>query len=136
LRTAAAHVHVSFLEGGHKPSLEAKEFAAMMLDLYLGVPSVLLDEDEERRKVYGKAGAFRIKDYGIEHRVMSNYWIRSNETVDWVFNQTRQAIDRLNNKGYLRWILDRSELIQKAINENDKKVAGNLCSEAGFALPY
>lgn len=135
LRTAAAHVHVSFLEGGKKPSIEAKEFAVMLLDLHLGVPSILLDEDVERRKVYGKAGAFRVTDYGIEHRVMSNYWIRSNETVSWVFSQARQAIEKMNQKQCLRWTLDHAKPIQEAINSCDKGLAFQLCEEFGVSLP-
>ena len=135
LRTAAAHVHVSFLEGGKKPSLEAKEFAVMMLDLHLGVPSVLLDDDVERRKVYGKAGAFRIKDYGVEHRVMSNYWIRENFLVQWVFQQTQLAIARLNDKAFLRFVLDSSKQIQEAINNCDKEQANVLVRSIGINLP-
>jgi len=33
------------------------------------------DKQGERRKFYGLAGLYRVKDYGIEYRTPSNYWL-------------------------------------------------------------
>ena len=35
-----------------------------LLDIFLGIPSVIIDPDKKRRKLYGKAGAFRLTKYG------------------------------------------------------------------------
>ena len=34
------------------------------IDAYVGLPSILYDTDAERRKLYGKAGCFRLQPYG------------------------------------------------------------------------
>ncbi len=65
------------------------------LDYFLGIPSLLLDKDEERRHLYGKAGAFRPKPYGVEYRVLSNFWLKSPELMRWVYNTTHLAISEL-----------------------------------------
>ena len=38
------------------------------MDLFLGVPSILIDPDTERRKMYGKAGDYRLKEYGRRNK--------------------------------------------------------------------
>ena len=60
LRSCAGHIHL----GWDNPTLSDAVTLVKLLDLYLGVPSVLLDEDRDRRKLYGKAGCFRPKAYG------------------------------------------------------------------------
>ena len=60
LRSCSGHVHIGFED----PTLKKAIDLVKLLDLYLGVPSVLLDEDRERRKLYGRAGCFRPKPYG------------------------------------------------------------------------
>ena len=68
------------------------------LDYYLGLPSLLFDPDTSRRKMYGKAGAFRPKPYGMEYRVLSNAWLKSPELIKWVFNNTKLAFERLTKE--------------------------------------
>lgn len=83
LRTAAAHVHI----GWDSPKAEDQLALVQWADVYVSVPSVLEAEDRSRRKLYGKAGAFRPKEYGIEHRVLDNYYI-------WNLNQAHEVIKR------------------------------------------
>lgn len=86
-RTAAGHIHI-----GNEliaSSCESQVELIKVLDLFLGLQSVLDDDKEEsvmRRKVYGKAGSMRIKEYGVEYRVLSNYWIFNREKTKNVFN--------------------------------------------------
>lgn len=81
-RTAGGHVHIGWREKGQSPVLDPKaawdECCAVVrhLDYVLGVWSVPLDSaGEERRNMYGSAGAFRPKLYGVEYRVLSNFWV-------------------------------------------------------------
>lgn len=97
-RTAAGHVHVGWTNGEdpHDPEhFEAACMLAQQLDWFLGVPGLLFDLDHERRKLYGKAGAFRPKPYGMEYRVLSNAWLNDAELMAWVYRNTKLAFERL-----------------------------------------
>lgn len=87
LRTAGGHIHIGcdFAKANPDKVLKA-------MDLFLGVPSVLLDDDVMRRSMYGKAGAFRKKPYGVEYRTLSNFWIKDEAHMRWAFEQTQRAI--------------------------------------------
>lgn len=94
-RTAAGHVHIGWTEMMDINSPEHMEVCCELtkvLDLYLGVPSVLLDSDTKRRSLYGAAGAFRSKTYGLEYRVLSNFWLKTPELMRWVYDQTSKAV--------------------------------------------
>jgi hypothetical protein len=47
-----------------------------------------------RRELYGKAGAFRPKPYGVEYRVLSNRWLNSEALIRWVYNQSQLGMAR------------------------------------------
>jgi hypothetical protein len=90
LRSCGGHIHV-----GYPENMEIDKFRAIQLmDLYLGVPSVMMDEDQSRRKLYGKAGAFRHTEYGFEYRTLSNFWLSRPELVEWAYTQTIRAVGR------------------------------------------
>lgn len=136
MRTGGAHVHASYSINGMLPTqvdCTYTENFIMMKDLYLGVASVLLDKDTARRKLYGRAGAFRFKDYGHEYRVLSNYWLKSRELTAWVFSQTQECVNALNS----RFRIDQKlgVLIQRCINNNNTKLANFLCKEYKVMLP-
>ena len=83
-------------------------------------------KNERRRELYGKAGSFRIKDFGVECRALSNFWIHDDTLIEWVFNQTTKAVNIvLENKDHL-YIEKYSEEVVNAINSNDKKLAKKL----------
>ena len=89
-------------------------------DLFLGVPSVLMDEGELRKQLYGKAGAFRPKPYGVEYRTLSNFWVFDPKLVGWVHDQVGRALTEAPE-------ID-GEAIQACINNNDKQLAKSLIS--------
>lgn len=98
LRTASGHVHIGWTKG-EEPH-DGAHFKHCMdlirqLDFFLGLPSLLVDKDQERRKLYGQAGAFRPKPYGCEYRVLSNFWLKKPELMSWVYNATHLAIKEL-----------------------------------------
>lgn len=94
-RTASGHVHIGWTEGadindeGH---LEACRALTKSLDVWLGIPSLVWDQDERRRSLYGAAGAFRPKPYGMEYRVLSNKWITDPVLRMTVYHNTIEAI--------------------------------------------
>lgn len=97
-RTGAGHVHIGWThdvdvnDPGHR---EACIMAAKQLDYYLGLGSLLYDPDTKRRTLYGAAGAFRPKPYGVEYRVLSNAWLQSEKLMGWVYRQTIKGINDL-----------------------------------------
>lgn len=100
MRTASGHVHIGFCEDADPNSDEHMIRCATLvkqLDCYLGLPSVLFDKDKARRQMYGAAGAFRPKPYGVEYRVLSNAWLLSEARMRFVFNQTVNAVNDLVN---------------------------------------
>lgn len=90
LRTAGGHIHIGLPEA---KTMAQKVILAKLCDLYLGIPSVLLDQDRIRRRLYGKAGSFRPKPYGIEYRTLSNYWAFNDRYIKWVYNQVEEIAD-------------------------------------------
>lgn len=80
-RTASGHVHIGWQDEPVDPydpnHFEACCMLTKMLDQYLAVPSFIWDKDQKRRELYGKAGAFRPKPYGMEYRVLSNKWLKA-----------------------------------------------------------
>lgn len=98
MRTAAGHVHIGWTKDAEPHSqmhFAMSRQLTRQLDFFLGIPSVLIDADKERRKMYGKAGAFRPKTYGCEYRVLSNFWLKSPDLMKWVFNTTQLAVSEL-----------------------------------------
>jgi len=135
MRTSGGHVHVAYTrDDGESADKDDMIKVVRWLDLALGIPSVLLDDGFERKQFYGKAGAFRPKKYGIEYRTLSNFWIRSETTMEWVFNQVVWAFKQIKkHQGYLPPNLENQ--IQKAINKNDKFVAHAIIDDQELTLP-
>lgn len=101
-RTAAGHIHIGWTQGAKEHDPEHMLMCATLakaLDVTLGVPSVLLDEDRTRRPMYGCAGSFRPKKYGCEYRVLSNFWIKNGKLARWVYDQAKGTVESLLN-GY------------------------------------
>lgn len=96
-RTGSGHVHVgwgAFDVFSEEHFLECTKLVRQ-LDYYLGLPSMIWDRDNRRRELYGKAGAMRVKPYGVEYRVLSNAWLNSEVTKRFVYNATVKAFDDL-----------------------------------------
>jgi hypothetical protein len=119
LRSAGGHIHIG-CELAQKKPLEIIKAC----DLFLGVPSVVMDPGTERRKLYGLAGSFRQKKYGVEYRSLSNWWIFSDDTIKWVFDNTHKAINFVANNQEIN--PEDTYTIQKCINTSDKNLYHQL----------
>lgn len=121
LRSAGMHIHCGYDGYNTNTSLEL----IRLFDLFIGVPSVLFDEDKRRRDLYGKAGAFRLTPYGFEYRVLSSYMMSSVELLEKVWAQIIHALYAFNHGIRCR---DTNSVIN-AINNSDKKLAELLCTK-------
>lgn len=95
LRTAAGHVHIGWgkdIPIDHPDHIEHCHALVRQLDWYLGGWSCNHDPDTTRRRLYGDAGACRYKPYGVEYRVLSNFWVKSPSLRLGVWNRMNQAI--------------------------------------------
>jgi hypothetical protein len=123
LRTAGGHVSISY---NHNGDLLLLMNLVKALDITLSLPSILLDSDKRRKEMYGKAGAFRITQFGLEYRSLSNFWIKELHLVEFVFNGINKAIE-LVNEGRIDNLTDEEQLqIQLAINTSDESLAHEL----------
>lgn len=118
LRTAGGHIHVGF--DWEDDVMKQVELVRAM-DLYLGTWSVINDDGDLRKQLYGKAGAFRPKDYGIEYRVLSNFWIFKDKYVDKIWDLTQKAVNFVQQGQTITDELGAK--IQKCINTGDKNAA-------------
>ncbi|QQM14217.1 hypothetical protein [Vibrio phage VpJYP1] len=132
-RTTGGHVHIGLANWGELHGGDDK-IAHMMAskiifvcDAILGLRSVLTDDGVARKELYGKAGAYRVKPYGVEYRTLSNFWLFDEAEMKFIF-------DALNNvfasDGEFERVaefatLNRADIV-KAINTNDKELAIKL----------
>ena len=95
-RVVGGHIHIGWTEGEDTTNVEHVTVCAELckqLDLYLALPSISLDPDRRRRSMYGGAGSFRVKPYGVEYRALSNYWIHDSELRKRIFNRVMLAVN-------------------------------------------
>ena len=96
-----------------------------MMDIYLGLPSIVKDRDERRRSLYGKAGCFRLTPYGFEYRVLSSAMMATPELVEFVYNQTMKAIDAFN-EGKIELTEKLQKEVRSAIDSGNVEAAEAL----------
>lgn len=130
IRTAGGHVHIGVSADSIEDIMTSLVKAC---DLFLGVPSVLIDDDVTRRAYYGRAGSFRPKEYGIEYRPLSNFWITQPNLIRWVYRQCEQAVNAVNEEE-IDFDRYRTEILS-AINNGNKGFARKLVDKFGIRLP-
>lgn len=130
LRTCGGHIHIGYDMSDHMINL----MLIKAMDIFVGLPSLILEPDNLRKTMYGKAGAFRDKNYGVEYRTISNFYLNDKSLTDWVFNNTLAAIEFVNNGGANDLGVEEKESIVNAINYNDKDVAIQLITKYNVKL--
>ena len=108
------HIHVGY----DHPSVPESLRMVKLLDIFLGIPSVIIDPDKKRRELYGKAGAFRLTKYGMEYRTLSSYMMSDDYILNLVWDLLISAI----NFGESPNAFDKNQ-IQHIINESDVEEA-------------
>jgi hypothetical protein len=129
LRSCGGHVHIGF----DKTKIKTEQLIKLM-DLFVGVPSVLMDKGELRKTLYGKAGAYRDKSYGGEYRTLSNFWVFNNSLIEWVWDNTSRAVNAAEAQITLS---EQDSLdIVNCINKNDKELAQRLVEKHNLQVVY
>lgn len=95
-RSAGGHLHYGL--NGYPGVMAERERAIPLLDILVGNTAVLMDRDPgnaTRRKVYGRAGEYRLPKHGLEYRTLSNFWLRSYPLMSAMLAQSRLALGAL-----------------------------------------
>lgn len=127
LRSAGGHVHFGWShlfddkKEGAKNVAEKHRTIALLADYYLGLPATLIDTDDRRRELYGKAGAYRQKSYGVEYRTLSNFWIFDKMNRKMVFDQAQKVYAEQERLRELFAIVKPTD-VQNAINTGNRKL--------------
>jgi hypothetical protein len=116
MRACGGHIHVSWTEDADIDSVHHRWDCVQIikqLDTWLfPYLSLLEDEGDPRRTVYGGLGAFRPKPYGVEWRVPSNAWLKNEKVWPWLFNAVKWVVDQCL-AGKLPVIKDKTFLDQR-----------------------
>lgn len=105
------------------------------LDIFIGVPSVIIDTDTKRRSLYGKAGCFRHTYFGTEYRTPSGFMLSDSKLTEWLFDQVFEAINYLNEFG-IDEINKDGEWIVKTINSGNIDEAKKIVKKYKINLKY
>lgn len=141
-RSAGGHIHLGnplAQTKNNKLSQIIQDPARLIpiIDIVAGNTLVLIDRDPgnvERRKNYGRAGEYRVQDYGltsfghpnigIEYRTLSNFWLLAPELCSLATGLVRTALaicyDDLDKE--LLKLVELPKIIE-AINNNDYELA-------------
>jgi len=120
------HIHIGY----ENPDTDTSIAIIQAMDLFLGVSSILLDDDTERRVMYGKAGAYRFKKYGVEYRTLSNFWIKDEQSIKWAYEQCLKMVEFINSGG----IITNPQDIIQCINTCDKKLAEEILDDYNISV--
>ena len=137
MRTCGFHIHIGF---PYNEEMSPKNLYKLIkyMDLYIGIPSILIDPDDRRRELYGKAGDCRIKirntngvDYVVpEYRSLGGNLLASDESILWTYDQTIKAIEAYNNEVKL----PDEDYVQDIINNSNKEEAQKLAEQYNISL--
>lgn len=130
LRSAGGHIHIGY----ENPDAFTNMRIVMAMDLFLGIPSIILDKDRDRKKMYGAPGSFREKHYGVEYRTLSNFWLESKESMEWAFRESMRAV---------KFVFDDNTLdddtitdIQLAISNQDIDLACKIAKKYNIIIDF
>lgn len=138
LRSAAGHIHIGW--GADIPTdnidhLEICRSFVKNLDVFVGLTMTLIDDDGERRKLYGRAGAYRPKSYGVEYRTPSNKWLRSVGSRRFIHSMVTRAIEDMKRGSKAACFKYGEGGIAAIINSGDVKAAEEVLASLSINLP-
>jgi hypothetical protein len=129
LRSVGGHIHVELPEAFG--DYDKINFVRWM-DVLVGGPLCHYETSNQRRELYGKAGAMRFKDYGVEYRVPSNVWINRETITNCIVAGIKMALK------YTKTHMDTTmykDTVEGAINRKDADSIAVLRTIANFRWP-
>lgn len=101
MRTAAGHIHIGFREPSEVDEDHEYDCASLVreMDYYLGIETLIWDQDNTRRSMYGGPACYRAKPYGVEYRTPSNKWLETDELMGFVFDRAKKCTQNVFDNG-------------------------------------
>jgi hypothetical protein len=131
-RSAGGHIHIGHGLRAGDPLISRLSDIVPLLDVLVGNTSVLIDRDplaSQRRKVYGRAGEFRLPNYGLEYRTLSNFWLRAPQLHSLIFELARLAFQTaVNSTPRPVWDNSAYPPTMTSLTQPEKNFAGELMS--------
>lgn len=133
MRSGSNHLHIS---SPVISTIEDKENIARLIEIFLGMASVIWDKDPtavERRKVYGRSGEVRYPEGEgrLEARFLSNYVMRSPELIDLTYDLTEYALSHMYSKTAEKVFSFVNETeVENAINNCDRELAKKVLKDS------
>jgi len=118
-RCAGGHLHIGWDKNqdiGDWQHISLCQDLVKQLDWYLGAWGTIKDKDLNRRTLYGKAGAYRAKPYGVEYRVLSNFWVLDSSLRLSVWNRLQKAISDMANNFHPELFETASDVLRLTID--------------------
>lgn len=132
LRSAGFHIHIGYDDFSEETNI--KIIKAM--DLFLGVPSVIIEPYNERREVgYGRSGDFRNTPFGVEYRTLSSYMASTKDLLRYCYDQTIKALKFASADSYVM-LNALGYKIQSAINNQNREEALQLLKIFKIDIPH
>jgi hypothetical protein len=130
-RYGGGHLHIQATETNPKVYFPIWEYAAVVFDFIVGMTNTkeprsgdVVKQERARLEYYGKPGRIRLQAYnpkkglfGIEYRVMSNYWLSTISTDVWSYRGVGRVLG--------------TALIDKLLVAAD--ISATLCETDGLA---
>ncbi len=142
MRCAGFHIHMGVK---YLLSVEEIERYIYCMDIMCGLPSVVLDKDRDRKRLYGQAGDFRMNRNDdltiVEYRTLGGNLHGSEQHIAYFFDQTNKAIELYNSLIEYPEYEDLPEKfrfnwhdVQKAIDGGDENAAKKLMEVFGVTV--
>ena len=141
MRTGSFHIHIGEKRYGTHDNLtlmttETKVGAVRLLDIYLGCASVLFDQDPtsiRRRKLYGKAGEYRVTMYGVEYRCLGPSPLADDKKLTLVFSLAEYAIRLMEHPDWKDILASVNEHhVQEVMNLGNTAMAMSILKQVPF----
>lgn len=130
-RSAGGHVHVGYENENYADSM----MIVKLLDLHLGIPSLILDPDTRRRQIYGKPSSYRrTEGLKVEYRTLSNFWIFEKTLMEWIYEVVAKVVDEVKSGAIIDD--DLYITVRQTIENNDIETAQKLISQNALLMPY
>lgn len=104
-RFCGGHLHVQY---NHESV--PKHIFAQFMDVFVTLPFLKHDKQRGRRLTYGQPGIFRKKEYGIEYRTPSSFWLGTEFRNGYLYNM-------IDNVFHLAKLADTSPELLNALYE-------------------